>query len=161
MILLFRGRGPLAAAIRWQTRGAYAHAAWMCDDGSVVESHGLSGVVHVPHPWVNNRGPVDVFSVRGLTRSQGAMIKNFLMLRLGAAYDWLGCARFLSHVNRNNESRWFCSELVAEACEMAGRPLHNAAACLLSPVTLSWSTQIDPVRMAADKEWWSERFAKK
>jgi uncharacterized protein YycO len=160
MILLYHGTGPVAAGIRWQTRGAYAHAAWLCGDGTVIEAHAKCGVAHVAHPWVNNDGPCDVFAVRCLTAWQTACVQNFMLRRVGSGYDWLGCIRFLDHVNRNNMERWFCSELVAEACEMAGRPLLNTDGYRISPSTLSWSTELAPVRAKADFAWWEERFLK-
>lgn len=158
MIALFRGTGPIAAGIRWQTRGDYAHAAWILGDGSCIESHGKSGVVHVRHPWVQNDGPADIFTVSCLTGGQMVAINSFLLRQVGAAYDWLGCVRFLSGVNRNNLERWFCSELVAEACEMAGRPLLRTDAWRISPVTLSWSTELRPLASGVDLDWWRSTF---
>lgn len=160
MICFHRGTGPIAAAIRWQTRGPYAHASWLCRDGTVIEAHARCGVAHVANPWVNNDGPVDVFAIRDLTREQEARILNFLLRRVGSKYDWMGCVRFLSGVNRNNWERWFCSELDAEASEDAGRPLLKADAFRLSPVTLSWSTELVVEKLGADMAWWNERFNK-
>lgn len=160
MIILFRGTGPIAAGIRWQTRGAYAHSAWMFGDGSCVESHGRSGVVHVESPWFKNDGVADVYSIRCLTGGQIVQIQSYLLSQVGAGYDWLGIVRFLSGVNRDNTRRWFCSELVAEACELAGRPLMRADAWRLSPTTLSWSTELVPVKLNATFDWWLEKFGK-
>lgn len=159
MICLHHGTGPVAGLIRWQTRGAYAHASWLCSDGTVIESHAKCGVAHVANPWVNNEGPVDVFAIRNLTAKESAHALNFMVRQIGHGYDWMGCARFLSGVNRNNVERWFCSELVAEAFEMAGRPLLGADAYRISPVTLSWSTELVPVKLGADREWWDARFS--
>ena len=158
MICLFKGSGFVSAAIRWQTRGAYAHAAWLCGDGSVYEAHAKCGVAHVASPWVNNGGPVDIYGLRCLTFGQTLQIQSFLNRRVGSGYDWLGCVRFLDRVNRNNMERWFCSELVAEACEMAGRPLLKAEGYRISPSTLAWSTELVPVQMGATRAWWHEKF---
>lgn len=160
MILLYKGTGLIAQGIRRQTRGNYAHAAWMFSDGSVVESHIKCGVVHVANPWVNNEDDPDVFTMRCLTGSQIVRIQNFLLRRVGSGYDLLGVIRFLSGVNRNNMERWFCSELVAEACEMADRPLLKTDAWRISPSTLAWSTELVPLRARADRAWWNERFGK-
>ena len=160
MICLHHGTGLIAAGIRLQTWGNYAHASWLCGDGSVIESHVECGVAHVANPWVNNDGPVDVFTLRGISGEEVLRIQAFLARQVGAGYDLLGCIRFLDHVNRNNMARWFCSELVAEACEMAGRPLLKTAAFRISPSLLSWSTELVPVRMNADRAWWNERFNK-
>ena len=158
MICLHHGTGIIAAGIRFQTWGKYAHASWLCPDGTVFESHASCGVAHVSNPWVNNDGPVDVYALRNLTTEQLVHIQNFLVRRIGAGYDWMGCVRFLDHVNRNNMARWFCSELVAEACELAGRPLLNTDAFRISPAALSWSTELVPVQMNADRAWWNARF---
>lgn len=158
MICLFRGEGPVAAAIRWQTRGEYAHAGWLCGDGTFYEAHAMCGVVHVRHPWVNNLGACDVFAVRGLGHAQALAVEKFLRSQVGAGYDWLGVARFLSGVNRDNFSKWFCSELVAEACEHAMRPLLRADGWRVSPSAMAWSTELWPDRFAADLEWWEARF---
>ena len=160
MICLFRGTGPVAAAIRWQTRGAYAHAGWLCADGTFYEAHGACGVAHSLHPWVNNSGPCDVYGVRGLGAAQYREIKGFLRSQLGAGYDWLGVLRFLSGANRDNYARWFCSELVAEACERAGRPLLSADAWRVSPSVLAWSTELYPAKRRADLAWWEARFGR-
>ncbi|MEI6034515.1 MAG: hypothetical protein WCS65_09575 [Verrucomicrobiae bacterium] len=160
MIALFRGTGAISAAIRWQARGDYSHAAWLCADGSVIESHISCGVAHVAHPWVNNTSPADIFAVRCLTGGQMLQIASFLQRRVGAGYDWLGIVRFLSHVNRDNEARWFCSELVAEACEMAGRPLLHTDGFRISPSLLAWSPTLVPVKMGATLAWWREKFGK-
>jgi hypothetical protein len=115
-------------------------------------------VAHVAHPWVNNAGPCDVFAVRGLTYGDSRRIEEFLARRVGSGYDWLGCVRFLSHVNRDNMERWFCSELVAEACEMSGRRLLRADAYRVSPSALAWSTELVPVLTGADFAWWFDAY---
>lgn len=158
MIALFRGTGPVAAAIRWQTRGQYAHAAWVASNGTCIEAHGVTGVVKTRHPWVNNDGPADIYAIRCLTGAQMVFIHDFLLKRVGRKYDWLAITRFLSGINRDNENRWFCSELVAEACAYAGRPLLHADAWRISPVTLGWSTELSLVQAGADMNWWNEKF---
>jgi len=100
----------------------------------------------------------DVFTVTGLTGGQNAAISAFLQEQVGSHYDWLGISRFLSGINRDNYQYWFCSELVAEACEEAGIPLLQAEAWKISPTTLSWSPLIRPAYRAVGIEWWSEFF---
>lgn len=158
MIVCFRGTGPIAAGIRWQTRGKYAHAGWLCRDGSFIEAHGKTGVAKSRHPWVINDGEADVFGVHGLTYEQHKRIESFLRLQVGEGYDWLGVVRFLSGVNRNNYRRWFCSELVAEACEEAHVPLLLTQPWRISPATLAWSTELTPIARAVTLPWWNAKF---
>jgi len=111
-------------------------------------------------PWENNRGSeIDIYALPGLTDRERGRIENFLARQVGAKYDMVGVIRFLSGVNRNNWSRWFCSELVAEACEVAGRKLLNTEAWRISPATLSWSTEIellcDGIREGAIDDLWA------
>lgn len=160
MIVLFRGTDPLSRLIRLQTRGEYSHAAWMLRNGSVIEAHMRGGVVHSHSPFVRNATEIDVFAVRGETLGRRKAVEAFLREQLGAGYDAMAILRFLSKVNRDNYDRWFCSELVAEACEEAGMPLLRAPAYLVSPVTLSWSTELELVVSRAGIDWWEERFGR-
>lgn len=162
MLVFFRGNGPIASLIRWQTRGEYAHVGWLCEDGTFFESHAQTGVVHVAHPWVNNRGEADIYYVHGLTFEHRGLIEQFCASQIGAGYDWLGVARFVSGINRNNWRRWFCSELVAEACETANFPLQMTDAWRLNPVTLSWSPEIQKwVSEATYENFWKDKYGKK
>lgn len=158
MILFFRGSGPVAALIRWQTRGAYAHCGWLARDGRFYEAHGHGGVQVHASPWVLNSGPADAYSVRGLTAGQASRIEAFLAATVGHRYDWWGVVRFLSGVNRDNDTRWFCSELVAEACTSAGRRLQNTDPWRLSPSTLAWSPDLLLAAGNIHLPWWRARF---
>jgi len=163
MLAFFRGTGPIGLAIRWQTRGIYSHVGWICKDGTIIEAWQMGGVLHSSHPFVlhGTDTKIDVFAVRGLTSEESARIELFLRNQLGAGYDFLGILRFLSRVNRNNYDRWFCSELVAEACEESGRPLLKTEAFRISPGTLSWSTELDLVGLGLGVDWWEERFSRR
>jgi hypothetical protein len=160
VIALYRARGLLGRVIAWQTRGAYSHAAWVTPSGKTYEAHAGLGVVCSRTPWANNRGSeIDIYALPGLTDRERGRIENFLARQVGAKYDMVGVIRFLSGVNRNNWQRWFCSELVAEACEVAGRKLLNTEPWRISPATLAWSTEIellcDGIREGAIDDLWA------
>lgn len=162
MILLFRGRGPVGWLIRKQTWSDYSHAAWLCRDGSVIESWYQGGVRHSPSP-ATVHGPkvtFDAYAVRGLGKSDIDRIELLLHERVGRGYDFFGVARFLSRVNRNNENRWFCSELIAECCELAGKPLLRAPAYRIAPGHIAWSTETRLYAKDVGMDWWAKRFAK-
>jgi hypothetical protein len=162
MIAFFRGTGIIGDAIRWQTRGEYSHVGWILRDGSIIEAWHKGGVRHSAHPFALHGGDVkfDVAVPCGIDGQQIDVIEAFLHEQVGAGYDWLGVVRFLSGVNRNNWDRWFCSELVAEACEMAHAPLLMTEAWRLSPVTLSWSTELTWLERAAGVAWWVRTFGR-
>lgn len=142
MIVFFRGSGLIAAGIRWQTRGDFAHCGWLARDGNFYEAHGAHGVTRSASPWAHNLGGAAFYEVRGMSETAHEAVTDFCRSLVGRGYDWLGAVRFLSGVNRNNPARWFCSELVAEACETAGCRLLNTASWRISPVTLSWSPKL-------------------
>jgi hypothetical protein len=163
MIVLFQGTGPIGAAIRWQTRGKYSHAGWLCRDGSIIEAWHQGGVLHSDSPFVlhGEGAKFDVYSVHGITSEQSRKVEAFLHEQVGSGYDFVGVLRFLSHVNRNNYKRWFCSELVAEACEEAHLPLLMTEAWRISPTALSWSTELHPVSMGAGISWWEAFYRRR
>jgi uncharacterized protein YycO len=160
MIALYRGSGLISTAIRWQTRGPYSHAAWMRRDGSVIEAWHLGGVMHNASPFTlhGEDAHVDLFELKGLTGRQRDAVETFLQNQVGSGYDWFGVIRFMSGVNRNNEARWFCSELVAEALQFAGRPVLQAEPWKISPSTLAWSTDLRMVARDYRPREWAARF---
>jgi uncharacterized protein YycO len=162
VIACFRGKGVVSDLIRWQTRGQYSHVAWLLPTGRVIESHFVGGVQISESPFVLNgiNADFDVFSVKCLTGVQCASISSFLRRQIGRKYDYLGIIRFLAGINRDNENRWFCSELVAEACELAGRPLLKTDAWKISPESLAWSTELVQVEQNAGVNWWERTYGR-
>ena len=160
MILAYHGTGLIGAAIRRQTRGKYSHVAWCGMNGDVIEAWHIGGVLHSDNPFVLHGldAKFDVYSVRCLTGIQTLHTWQFLLSQVGKGYDFAGIVRFLSGVNRNNWDRWFCSELVAEALENAGRPMLQTEAWRLSPVTLCWSNELTLAAQNVGIEWWTETF---
>jgi len=160
MICLYHGTGVIGSAIRWQTRGPYSHAAYMRRDGTAVEAWHLGGVMQSASPFAlhGEDAQMDLYMVPGLTYRQQDAIEDFLSEQVGCKYDWLGVVRFLSGVNRDNPERWFCSELVAEAHEVGGRPLLRAPAWKLSPSTLAWSTDLRLVARNYSPAVWEVDF---
>lgn len=136
-ILLFRGRGFISWLIRWQTRSEYSHAALMLPDGSIIEAWMTKGV---RQHWLKDWIDVDVFSVHGMTPEQWARAINYARAQIGKKYDWLAVIRFLSRFRQPPNDRWFCSELVFQAIEIAGiRLLRYVRAGEVSPGLLARS----------------------
>lgn len=159
MIVLYNGgTGMIGTAIRWQTRGPYSHAGWMARDGSSFEAWHMGGVMHLETPFsLHEPGTrVDIYDLPGLRGTQRDRIEDFLRAQVGCGYDWFGVLRFLSGINRNNSDRWFCSELIADACRSAGRPLLRAASWKLSPSHLAWSTEARILHSQVDRSWWEQ-----
>lgn len=144
MIALYRGRSLISRLIRWQTRSEYSHAAWVCADRSVIEAWWPHGVRHVAHPFVGHTPgtEIDLWAVSGLMEVQRLAIERFLLSQRGKPYDIRGVVRFVSRRPGGRQTRWFCSELLAAALDLAGAPLLHAAPHLLAPGHLPWSTRV-------------------
>ena len=117
-ILLFKGRGIVSWAIRFQTRSKYSHAAILMPNGNIIESWQGKGVqINQLKNWDN----IDVFSVDGMTDEQWKVAIDFALEQKGKKYDYSGVFRFLSRRRKtaNGDKKWFCSELVFHAIQHA------------------------------------------
>jgi hypothetical protein len=97
------------AAFRPPVNGEFGNVieAW---GGGVVERHWTSG--HRPGTII------DVYRVP-CSQSQADDFYRVMAAQKGAKYDFLGIASFGIRMNIGNKKRWFCSELVAYAADMA------------------------------------------
>lgn len=145
-VLLFRGRGFISRAIRWQTRSRYSHAAARMPDGRIIEAWQGAGVrVKRLSDWSD----IDAFRVRGMTGAQWETAICLMRAQLGKAYDYRGVLRFLSRRGPKEDDRWFCSELVFHALHHAGVDLlARVGAGAVSPAMLSWSPLLEPAPRA-------------
>lgn len=109
----------MSAAIRWQTRSKYSHAAILLpDERTIVEAWPGAGV-HVK--TVTDWSGIARFQVRE-DDINVPMLSGFLLSQCGLGYDYAGVLRFLSRSSDAGaqRKRWFCSELVVAAFEYVG-----------------------------------------
>jgi uncharacterized protein YycO len=116
-VLLFRGRGFISGAIRWQTRSVYSHAALLTPEGRIVEAWQGAGVrVTDIEDWEG----IDRFVIPSMTPEQGRIAVNFALSQVGMEYDYWSVLRFVSRRSLPGNVKWFCSELVFAALRHAG-----------------------------------------
>ena len=144
-VLQYRGRSLVSLAIRFQTRSLYSHSAIMdLDNGETYEAWHRGGVLLSPDPFAahSRRTYIDVFSIKGGYDAQ--LLRHFLDNQLGKKYDFLAVARFLTRRRARDNTKWFCSELVAAAFNHAGLDLLNPRAhhALLSPRDIGLSPHL-------------------
>jgi len=142
-VLLFRGRGTISAAIRWQTRSQYSHAALYTPEGHVLEAWQGEGVrVTVLTDWSN----VDAFGVAGMTEAHWYKACEWARTKVGHGYDYWAVCRFVSRRLMPANDNWFCSELVFSALLHAGvAPLMRINAAEVSPGLLACSPLLYPL----------------
>jgi len=120
-VLLFKGRGFMSAAIRWQSRSIYSHAAIQLRDGSIIESWQGDGV---RQKLLTDWKGIDAFDIVnapniGIELDEDGC-EEFLRAQIGKDYDYSSVLRFVSRRKGGNPNRWFCSELVFSALGYAG-----------------------------------------
>lgn len=125
-IALYQGTTPIPRLIRWQTRSKYSHAAFLFDDGRVVEA--LWPKVVLAHSLGENHPAgtkIDIFKFRRpLNEFEKSHLENLALDDVGSPYDILGVLRFLTRSkDYDKDQSLFCSEQVYSRCELAGRPL--------------------------------------
>lgn len=126
MLAFYRGGSRLAKLIRWITWGDYAHVSYVRDDLSLeLQSWFRGGVQASPIIGVYFPGAdIDLYDV-ALTDCQRNAVEHFINSQLGKKYDWRGVLHFITRRREKpkDQDRWFCSELIAAAFELAGVPL--------------------------------------
>jgi uncharacterized protein YycO len=138
-ILLFKGRGFISRLIRWQTNGHYSHAAIQRPDGRIIEAWHKPAKVRLRSrldDWSN----VEAYEVEGMTMEQWDKALEWAEAQIGKKYDFGGVFRFLTRRRKDQDEKWFCSELVFHAVKAGGvELLERVKGAQVSPVVLSFS----------------------
>lgn len=136
-IALYQGKSFISRCIRWQTRSQYSHAAFLLDDGSVVEAwqpcvrHVLPGI-EAPYDHLaalsSQHTPgtkVDIFEfICPLTAIENGKLEFCALRDVGTPYDYRSIVRFLTREKKDgSRRRLFCSEQVFARCAQIGRHL--------------------------------------
>ena len=141
-ILLFRGQGVFSKMIKWQTNGNYSHAAILRPDGRIIEAWHKPAKVRLRGPlqsWKN----VEAYDVDGMTDEQWGKAIAWAEKQIGKKYDFGGVFRFVTRWRKEQDEKWFCSELVFQAVKEAGVDLLSRIQCSqVSPTVLSFSPML-------------------
>lgn len=121
--------------IRLATWSDYSHVALVDGEaGTVIDSRfGNNGVTEYPYERLLHEYP------RITLRTFPTASKDALWLarsQIGKHYDYTALFGLQFHRDWQDPSRWFCSELVAWACEAAGTPIINKQAYRVTPQDL-------------------------
>lgn len=143
-ILLFSGRGMISRLIRWQTNGRYSHAAIQLPNGEIIEAWHNPARVRVRPPltdWSN----VEAFEVEGMSADQWEDSVAWLRKQVGKKYDFGGVFRFVTRWRKDQDEKWFCSELVFQAIKEGGVALlERVGSSQVSPAVLAFSPLLKP-----------------
>lgn len=143
MKVVFYSFANLSGALsRWSTRSDWSHVDCLFDDGTVIGAM-KEGVQRM---YLSERlaGPRKVKAYRidiiNLPKEYAAF--EFAKEQVGAGYDWSGMVGMFLPAKQfelQDQSRWFCSELVAAAIEAGGVKIARYSNWRLSPGFLDCS----------------------
>ncbi len=141
-ILQFQGVSLISRLIRFQTRSKYSHTALLTSDDTVIEAWHKGGVQEVPSiSTLHTAGTVvDVYDFTWKVDSES--IEEFARRQVGCKYDFLAILRFLSRRPYAENNKWFCSELIAAACERSGSSIIRLPASQVSPRDIASSAKL-------------------
>jgi hypothetical protein len=114
----WRDKSAIAYAIQTQTRSIYNHCGLITPQGTVIEATFPRTRERAFSRWE----PCDTFVIDGAVQDQWLTVESFMRgeARLKTPYDIRGVLRFVSKVPHRENGKWFCSELVFYACQLAG-----------------------------------------
>jgi len=109
---------PVSAAIRFSTRSWASHAEFVDTDRGITLGARSIGGVKV-RPYAKDRySRVEQFTAKGILQAY-----EWARTQIGKPYDFSAIAGIAIDRNWRDETKWFCSELVAASFEHVGFPL--------------------------------------
>ena len=142
-IAQYRGTSIASRIIKFVTRGKYSHTAIMIEDNVIIEAWQGSNEVRIIRGLSDGHKAgtkADIYEIP-CTEAQEEAICAYLMSQVGMKYDYFGLISFYFNKSKyNRESRWFCSELFASACNRSGvQLLNNVEPWQVSPTMVTRS----------------------
>lgn len=122
---------PASYAIKFLTWSEYSHVGFILDDENLLDSTFMAGGVKI-RKIEDVKKHSSKFLVREYPRISSDAI-NWAKSQLNKPYDLTAIIGIPFHRNWQDESKWFCSELVAWACLKAGTPIVNKESWRITP----------------------------
>lgn len=146
---LYKGRSLVSRIIRFLNWSEYSHASLETSKKTEVEAWSgtgikefLSGGLVREVPVGTQHDPktvVDIYEPVDMPEEIAQRIEARIRSKVGKKYDWRGVFKFLTRREPLHDDIWFCSELVAWACEMEGWPLLNKHHSKIFPADIAYS----------------------
>lgn len=109
---------PISAAIRYETRSWASHAEFVDTEYGITLGARSAGGVQVRQCAKDRYSRVEQFTATGIEQAH-----EWAETQIGKPYDFAAITGIAFDRNWHDESKWFCSELVAVAFEKIGVPL--------------------------------------
>jgi uncharacterized protein YycO len=109
---------PVSAAIRFSTRSWASHAEFVDTDRQITLGARSMGGVKLRPCEKDHYSRREQFTASGMTEAY-----LWARTQIGKPYDFSAITGIALDRDMHDESKWFCSELVAVAFETIGHPL--------------------------------------
>lgn len=128
----------MSRAIRWFTWSDFSHVDFVLPSGRLLGAHVSSGV-QIREPGYAAFTRVE----RRVVRDASPIVLDWACRQLGKPYDMAAIFGLVTRRPWRQPDRWFCSELVARAFEVGGRPVLLGDAWRISPRDLMLSPLLE------------------
>lgn len=137
-----KGKSWISKVIKWRQWGCpYTHIAYIGEHENIISLENpyaveawWNGVVMGRMADIHTEGTKYTLYSVDVSQRQKKKISAFIEKAVGLKYDWAGILGFLAFKDIQSEKRYFCSELVFRAFQVAGiNLLKNTDACEVSP----------------------------
>jgi uncharacterized protein YycO len=112
----------------------YSHAGVIFDGEMICDAHSDYGVRF--HRYASDPARWDLWRIQ-TTPQQEQSIRDWCELEAGAGYDLGGVFRFMLGVFKQDDSKWFCSELALASVQAADVIARDVEPWRVSPNALS------------------------
>ena len=121
---IHRGVGLVSHLIQWQQRSDVSHVSIIDEDDMLIEAREWRGCVRarsLSQVQAESSSRFTVMYVE-VPRSKYEAAMRFARAQLGKRYDYLSIIRFVTRhqCSRNDNGKWFCSELAFVVAKEAG-----------------------------------------
>lgn len=112
----FRSRSLIGHIIRWRTRSDSSHIDTLISTTEAITAVGGTGVRVYPINFYEKKGYVQTAEVIFcVSEEQYVKYQTFLLSKEGSEYDKSGALAFIFNFLKQDEDKWFCSEIIIAA----------------------------------------------
>lgn len=129
-VIFTRRRHPGSLLLRAFLWSAWSHCA-LIDGEHIIEAAATGGVKF--RPLAELQAESSHWTIVDIPAADPSAVLQAALAQVGRGYDWLGVLGIGFRRRWQDDDRWFCSELIAYAFEVAGSPLFRGTPWRITP----------------------------
>lgn len=141
--------------IRLGTKSNWCHVDMLFADGTLIGSRGQTGVEKTTLEKRLARPDISHYRVDEIILPDEDSARTFAEVQVGKPYDYTAIFAFLMpwRSNWQEDSKWFCSELVAAAIHQGGIEIARMDASRVTPAFLDDSPLLKTINPSSDPKY--------